>query len=80
MPPRWFMWLLWVSGDNWSNWALFETRSENMLAQESSRLAPKADPVSELSTCDCISETETGEIFMWLTPMVIFWSGDVYPQ
>ncbi len=81
----WFMVLLWVSrnngsednwpGANWSYWALFEARSENMVAHESSRLAPAGELISELSICDCMSEMEADEIFMWLTPVVIYWSG-----
>jgi len=69
--------LPWVSRDNGSEAkglvaALFGIRSENIVAHESSRLAPKVEFIIELSTCDCISEIEADEIFMWFALMVTY--------
>lgn len=78
----WFICLLCVSRDNGSKdngsvVAFFETNSENMVAHESSSLAPAPELIIELSTCDCISEIEADKLFKRLTPIVISWSGDL---
>lgn len=67
--------MLWVKRDggpedNWLIPALSEIKSEKMSGQEPFFPVLTVDAESEPSACNCISETEAGEMFIRFLPCV----------